>query len=119
MQPNLSGSIDNDDDDGGLSAFDQSIESLSHGLRTVCSFDMLLGLDMMEDSSEDPVCTGLPAAANMNGSAKFLGSGWKTDSLKVQGGVSKKALGSCKNRVVPGCFDQDELGDVFQDLLDG
>ena len=107
------GSIDNsesacndDDDDGGLSAFDQSLEKLSHGLKTVCSFDSFLGLDLMDHAEA-------VTAANAN-----KVSGWKSDNLKVQGGINKKISGG---RVASGCldsFDQDALGEVFQDIFD-
>ena len=107
-QPQQSGSIDNsesafDDDEGGLSAFDQSLEKLSHGLKTVCSFDTFLGLDLM-DNAEDMVCELAPLKP----------SGWKSDNLKVQGGINKKASGGCKS--LRASLD---LGEVFQDLLDG
>ena len=113
----LSGSIDNsesawndDDTDGGLSAFDQSLEKLSHGLKTVCSFDSFLGLDLLMDHAEDITA--------VNAHASKASSGWKSENLKVQGGINKK---TSAGRVASGCldsFDQDALGEVFQDIFD-
>ena len=108
--------MNDDDTDGGLSAFDQSLEKLSHGLKTVCSFDSFLGLDLM-DHAEDLMDHAEDITA-VNAHASKASSGWKSENLKVQGGINKK---TSAGRVASGCldsFDQDALGEVFQDIFD-
>ena len=103
MQPQLSGALSLNtsdfDDEDGLSAFDQTLEQLGNGLKTVCSFNTLLGLDMMESSDfslghcmDDLVPLDLAKTATMAAVANDSRSGGK--SLKIQGGVCKRAVGS-------------------------
>ena len=119
MQPQLSGALSLNtsdlDDEDGLSAFDQTLEQLGNGLKTVCSFNTLLGLDMMESSDfslghcmDDLVPLDLAKAANNNMANDSRSCG---KSLKIQGGICKRAAGG-------GCSSSGSKLKVLEDTLD-
>ena len=108
LQPQLSGisvSLLDSFDDDGLTAFEQDMEQLNKGMKSACSFDTLMGLDLLDSEMSSP--------HSQHGSAK------SNNPLKVQGGVSKKATGSnsgSKSKSGSHAVGKDSLADVFSDL---
>ena len=82
------------------------MEQLNKGMKSVCSFDTLMGLDLLD--------------SDLAAAAPSLSQQGKGHTLKVQGGVSKKSSGSfaCTKVSKSGshAISQDNLGDIFSDF---